>query len=81
MGRKKPHKMTTDELRREAVKLQKKGIVSRLKKAARNIPETSTRFQLQVDIAARKLAAKEAKKVRKKGRKSLMNLISDLRKQ
>ena len=52
-----------------------------MKKAARNIPETSTRFQLQVDIAARKLAAKEAKKVRKKGRKSLMNLISDLRKQ
>ncbi len=81
MGHKKPHRMTTNELRSEAARLQKKSILSRLKKAARNVPEKSTRFQLEVDIAARKLAAKETKRVKKKGRKSLMNLIRDLRKE
>ena len=73
--------MTLAELHQEAAKLQKKSILSRLKKAARNIPETSTRFQLQLDIAARKLAAKETKKLKKKTKRSLVKFVRDLRKE
>lgn len=75
MGRKR----SLASLRKEAARLQQKSIVSRIKKAARNIPETSTRFQLELDIAARKAAKKETRKLKKKGKKAILSFLSDLK--
>lgn len=90
MGKK--GKKSIAQLVRELDRLQKKSLVNRTKRASSKIgrilrqhklPESvyqkSTRFQLELDIAARKAAKKKTRQVKKKGRKAILSYLSDLK--
>ena len=82
MGRRRkrnPHKLTTDELRRKVALMQKKGIVSKIRNLKQSVPEASTRFQLQLELAGRKEIGKQKKKIKRSTRRSLLNLYRELR--
>ncbi len=59
-------KMTLEELRRAVAERQAKGIIARTKRAIENIPNTSTRFQLELELAARQAVSKEIAKTKAK---------------
>ncbi len=61
-------KMTLEELRRAVAERQARGVIARTRRAIKNIPNTSTRFQLEVELAARQAVSKEIAKTKQKYR-------------
>lgn len=60
--------MTLEELRRAVAERQAKSVFARTKKAIKNIPNASTRFQLELELAARQAISKEIAKQKEKFR-------------
>jgi hypothetical protein len=71
-------KLTLDELRRAIAERQANSIINKTKKAIKNIPNTSTRFQLEVELAARQAASREVAKLKKKYREKKRGFLNTI---